>query len=34
MVDPQNATDIYNVLTFDSGKSKAGEKIRNSKLNK
>ena len=27
----QNATDIYNVLTFDSEKSKAGEIIRNSR---
>lgn len=34
IVDPQNATDIYNVLTFDSEKSKAGEIIRNSRLNK
>ena len=31
IVDPQNATDIYNVLTFDSEKSKAGEIIRNSR---
>ena len=34
IVDPQNATDIYNVLTFDSEKSEAGEIIRNSRLNK
>lgn len=34
IVDPQNATDIYNVLTFDSEKSKAGDIIRNSRLNK
>lgn len=34
IVDPQNATDIYNVLTFDSEKSKAGEIMRNSRLNK
>ena len=34
IVDPQNATDIYNVLTFDSEKSKAGEIIRKSRLNK
>ena len=34
IVDPQNATDIYNVLTFDSEKSKAREIIRNSRLNK
>ena len=31
IVDPHNATDIYNVLTFDSEKSKAGEIIRNSR---
>ena len=31
IVDPQNATDIYNVLTFDSEKSKAGEIMRNSR---
>lgn len=31
IVDPQNATDIYNVLTFDSEKNKAGEIIRNSR---
>lgn len=31
IVDPENATDIYNVLTFDSEKSKAGEIIRNSR---
>lgn len=31
IVDPQNATDIYNVLTFDREKSKAGEIIRNSR---
>ena len=31
IVDPQNATDIYNVLTFDSEKSKPGEIIRNSR---
>ena len=34
IVDPQNATDIYNVLTFDSEKSEAGEIMRNSRLNK
>ena len=34
IVDPQNATDIYKVLTFDSEKSEAGEIIRNSRLNK
>lgn len=34
IVDPHNATDIYNVLTFDSEKSKAGEIMRNSRLNK
>ena len=34
IVDPHNATDIYNVLTFDSEKSEAGEIIRNSRLNK
>lgn len=31
IVDPQNATDIYNVLTFDSEKSKAGEIMKNSR---
>lgn len=34
IVDPENAIAIYNVLTFDSEKSKAGEIIRNSRLNK
>ena len=34
IVDPENAITIYNVLTFDSEKSKAGEIIRNSRLNK
>lgn len=34
IVDPQNAIAIYNVFTFDSEKSKAGEIIRNSRLNK
>ena len=31
IVDPQNATDIYNVLTFDSEKSEAGEIMKNSR---
>ena len=31
IVDPENAITIYNVLTFDSEKSKAGEIIRNSR---
>lgn len=31
IVDLQNATDIYNVFTFDSEKSKAGEIMRNSR---
>lgn len=34
IVDSQNAIAIYNVFTFDSEKSKAGEIIRNSRLNK
>ena len=31
IVDPQNAIVIYNVLTFDSEKSKAGEIMRNAR---
>ena len=31
IVDPQNASDIYNVLTFDSEKKKAGEIMKNSR---
>ena len=31
IVDPQNATDIYNVLAFDSEKSEAGEIMKNSR---
>ena len=31
IVDPENAIAIYNVLTFDSEKSKAGEIMRNSR---
>ena len=31
IVDPENAITIYNVFTFDSEKSKAGEIIRNSR---
>ena len=31
IVDPQNASDIYNVLSFDSEKKKAGEIMKNSR---
>lgn len=31
IVDPQNAIVIYDVLTFDSEKSKAGEIMRNAR---
>ena len=31
IVDPQNAIVIYNVLTFDSEKTKAGEILRNAR---
>ena len=31
IVDPQNATDIYKLFTFDSDKEKAGEIMRKCK---
>ena len=34
IVDPQNAIAIYNVLTFDSEKAKAGEILKNSRKHK